>query len=195
MHPKREQEGWQQFHNDHCETSKQSIGTDTPRGNRTPQVSGWFSSVRSWCLKVEMFSHYFNSSFFIHSQQVNDCCFFRSRLLATKRLISLEDSPDRPSLGVHIQRQRKTRWKRRRWPRAGSIQLQETPCQLSHCAQVNGGSSARCREGTGKQASSLSHRKIHSVHQELTLIAFLAVESAPYECLLAYSKHRLQLRQ
>lgn len=142
-----------------------------------------------------MFSHYFNLSFLIHSQQVNDCCFSRSRLLATKRLISLEDSPDRPSLGVHIRRQRKARWKRRRWPRAGSIQLQETPCQLSHCAQVNGGSSARCREGTGKQASSLSHRKIHSVHQELTLITFSAIESAPYECLQAYSEHRLQLRQ
>lgn len=119
-------------------------------------------------MKVEVFSNYFNSRFLIHSQQVNDCCCSRSRLLATKRLISLEDSLDLLMLGVHIGHHRKARWKSRRWPQAGSIQLQEIHCQLSHCVQVNGRSSAQCREGTEKQASSLSHRKIHRVHQELT---------------------------
>ena len=117
-------------------------------------------------MKVEVFSNYFNSQFLIHSQQVNDCCSSRSCVLATKRLISLEDSLDGWTLGVRIGRQRKARWKSRRWPRAGSIQLQETPCQLSHCVQVNGGSSAQCREGSA--SSSLSHRKIHRMHQELT---------------------------
>lgn len=38
------------------------------------------------------FSHDFNLWFLIHSQQVNDCCSTRTLLLATKRLISLEDS-------------------------------------------------------------------------------------------------------
>lgn len=99
---------------------------------------------------VFVFSNYPNSQLVIHSQQ--DFCSSRSRLLATKRLLRSRRAPSSSTLGVHVGCQRKAGWRSSCWPWAGSIQLQETPSQLSHCARVNEGIfRSGAREGQRKR--------------------------------------------
>lgn len=102
---------------------------------------------------------------------------------------SAQSTPSSSMLGVHMGCQRKERWKSSCWPRAGCIQLQETPSQLSHCAQVNEGSLLGWWEGTEAEAQSLSHRKIHRVFQEPMPHSSLCCRICSLKLLQAYSRH------
>lgn len=113
-----------------------------------------------------MFSKYLYSQFVIHSQQADDCCSFRSRLLATKGLISLEDSLQLRaggSCGVSkegkMEEQLLTRGRQHSSP-GNSLAI------ITLCTSEWGIFRSGAQEGTEEGAPSLSHRKIHHVLQE-----------------------------